>query len=49
MKCKHTAPCNIGFGFIGFSEAKAVFRQKLARQWGHAIARGWAVFLVDRL
>ena len=24
----------------GFSEAKALFRQKLARKWGHAIARG---------
>ena len=41
---KHTAFCN-----IGFSEAKAFFRQKLARGWGHAIARGWATLLLDRL
>ena len=41
---KHTAFYN-----IGFSEAKALFRQKLARQWGHAIARGWATLLLDRL
>ena len=34
---------------IGFSEAKASFRQKLARKWGHAIARGWATLLLDRL
>jgi len=34
---------------IGFSEAKALFRQKLARKWGHAIARGWATLLLDRL
>jgi len=31
---KHTA-----FDNIGFSEAKAIFKQKLARIWGHAIAR----------
>ena len=30
---KHTAFCN-----IGFSEAKAMFKQELARKWGHAIA-----------
>ena len=30
---------------IGFSEAKAMFRQKLARKWGHAIARGQATLL----
>jgi hypothetical protein len=35
MARKHTAFYN-----IGFSEAKALFRQKLARKWGHAIARG---------
>ena len=29
---KHTAFYN-----IGFSEAKAMFKQKLARKWGHAI------------
>ena len=34
---------------IGFSEAKALFRQKLARKWGHEIARGWATRLLDRL
>ena len=34
---------------IGFSEAKALFRQKLARKWGHAIARGWEALLLDRL
>ena len=34
---------------IGFSEANALFRQKLARKWGHAIARGWATLLLDRL
>jgi len=27
----------------------ALFRQKLARKWGHAIARGWATLLLDRL
>ena len=42
MARKHTALYN-----IGFSEAKALFRQKLARKWGHAIARGWATFLLD--
>ena len=41
---KHTAFYN-----IGFSEAKALFRQKLTRRWGHAIARGWATLLLDRL
>jgi hypothetical protein len=41
---KHTAFYN-----IGFSEAKALFRQKLARKWSHAIARGWATLLLDRL
>jgi len=44
MARKHTAFYN-----IGFSEAKALFRQKLARKWGHAIARGWASLLLDRL
>jgi len=34
---------------IGFSEAKAMFKKKLARNWGHAIARGWAALLLDRL
>ena len=34
---------------IGFSEAKALFRQKLAHKWGHEIARGWATNLLDRL
>jgi hypothetical protein len=36
MARKHTAFYN-----IGFSEAKALFRQKPARKWGHAIAREW--------
>jgi len=44
MARKHTAFYN-----IGFSEAKALFRLKLARKWGHAIARGWATLLLDRL
>ena len=44
MARKHTAFYN-----TGFSEAKALFRQKLARKWGHAIARGWATLLLDRL
>ena len=44
MARKHTAFYN-----IGFSEAKALFRQKLARKWGHAISRGWATLLLDRL
>ena len=44
MARKHTASYN-----IGFSEAKALFRQKLTRKWGHAIARGWATLLLDRL
>ena len=44
MARKHTAFCN-----IGFSEAKVLFRQKLSRKWGHAIARGWATLLLDRL
>ena len=44
MARKHTA-----FYDIGFSEAKALFRQKLSRKWGHAIARGWATLLLDRL
>ena len=26
-----------------------MFKQKLARKWGHAIARGWATLLLDRL
>jgi len=29
--------------------AKAMFKQKLARKWGHAIARGWATLLLGRL
>jgi len=41
---KHTAIYN-----IGFSEAKAMFKQELARKWGHAIARGWATLLLGRL
>ena len=44
MARKHTAFYN-----IGFSEAKALFRKKLARKWGHAFARGWATLLLDRL
>jgi len=41
---KHTAFYN-----IGFLEAKALFRQKHARRWGHAVARGWVALLLDRL
>ena len=26
-----------------------MFRQKLARKWGHEFARGWATLLLDRL
>jgi len=44
MARKHTAFYN-----IGFSEAKALFRQKIAHKWGHTIARGWATLLLDRL
>jgi len=44
MARKHTASYN-----ICFSEAKALFRQKLTRKWGHAISRGWATLLLDRL
>ena len=29
--------------------AKALFRSKRPRRWGHAIARGWATLLLDRL
>jgi len=41
---KHAAFYN-----IGFSEAKAMFKHKLARKWDHAIARGWATLLLGRL
>ena len=41
---KHTAFYN-----IGFMEAKALFRQKLTRKLGHAVARRWATLLLDRL
>ena len=41
---KHAAFYN-----IGFSEAKAMFKQKLARKWGHAIARGGGALLLGRL
>ena len=44
MARKHTAFYN-----IGVSEAKALFRQKLARRWAHAIVRGWATLLLGRL
>ena len=44
MARKHTAFYN-----IGFSEAKAFFRRKLARKWVRAIARGWATLLLDCL
>ena len=44
MARKHTVFYN-----IGFLEAKALFRQKLARRWGHAKARGWATLLLGRL
>ena len=41
---KHTASYN-----IGFSEAKALFRQKLTRKRRHAIPWGWATLILDRL
>jgi len=41
MARRHTAFYN-----IGFSEAKALFRQKLARKLGHAIARGLATLFI---
>ena len=44
MAREHTASNN-----MGFSEAKALFRQKLTRKWGHAVARGWVALLLDRL
>jgi len=44
MARKHTASYS-----IGFSEAIALFMQELTRKWGHAIARGWATLLLDRL
>ena len=44
MARKHTASYN-----IGFSEAKALIRQKLARKWAHVNTRGWATLLLDRL
>jgi hypothetical protein len=31
---------------IGFSDAKAFFRQKRSRKWGHAVVRGWATLLL---
>jgi len=40
---KHAAFYN-----IGFSGAKAMFKQKLARKWGHAIARGRSTLLLNR-
>ena len=40
---KHTA-----FFVIDFSEAKAMFKHKLAHKWGYEIARGWATLLLDR-
>ena len=44
MARKHTASYN-----IGFSEAEALFRQKITHKKGHAIARGWATLLLGRL
>ena len=44
MARKHTVFYN-----IGFSEVKALFRQKRARKWGHAIARGWATLPLHRV
>ena len=41
--------CAAAFYSIGFSEAKALFRHKLARKWGHAVVRGWATLLLGRL
>ena len=35
--------------WIGLTEAKAMYRQKLTRKWGHIIAREWATLLLDRL
>jgi len=40
---KHSA-----FNNFGFSKAKAIFKQMLSREWGHAIARGWVTLLLDR-
>ena len=31
------------------SQTHGFLQQKLARKWGHAIARGWATLLLDRL
>ena len=49
LVAREMARKNTAFYIIGFSEAKALFRQKLSRKWGHAIARGWATLLLDRL
>jgi hypothetical protein len=35
--------------FYSVQNLKALFRQKLARKRGHAIARGWATLFLDRL
>jgi hypothetical protein len=34
---------------IDFPRAKAMFKQRINREWGHHIARGWATLLLDRL
>jgi hypothetical protein len=49
LVAREMARKNTAFYIIGFSEAKALFRQKLSRKWGHAAARGWATLLLDRL
>ena len=34
---------------MDFSQARAMFKNKLNRSWGQHIARGWASLLLDRL
>jgi hypothetical protein len=34
---------------MDFPRAKAMFKQRINREWGHHIARGWATLLLDRL
>jgi len=40
---------HISYFNVNFSEAKALFMRKPARQWGHTIARARATLLLDRL
>ena len=39
LVARELARKHMAFHEIGFSEANAMFKQKLARKWGHAIAR----------